>query len=331
MGHPKRDIQVLSGDFSGLNTICRYTEYPASEKHISETKGCKELQDAFTDFWIDVLFNPSGVGISEETSNNCGNADFAFNIGGWPSYGGSLWCANGGAQEVAGAWTTYWQNYTGPVPDGVEEYWDAWLKALTISEVRSYGSALIAGDAMRDSIFPEGHVADNPSAWISMPDSGWSALVPVDFFLQKNDDVHDMVMGRISGFHLAGGNVGTAQDQMTPLSQPYRISGAQTFFTNEDSNFVPLIQEFYPKPNSPNTMVGGTEYNHISSDEFGPLKDDHSTLCPALYSHAERTEKCVSVQEAVWGTETLARLESIKEAVDPEGLFQCQKCVGFKE
>ena len=33
---------------------------------------------------------------------------------------------------------------------------------------------------------------------------------------------------------------------------------------------------------------------------------------------------------AMWGTDGLAKLEAIKAKVDPQGLFQCQKCVGFK-
>ena len=65
-------------------------------------------------------------------------------------------------------------------------------------------------------------------------------------------------------------------------------------------------------------------------DAFGPLKDDHSAYCPGDLTHAEREEQCVSVQEHVWGTDGLARLEAIKAKVDPQGLFQCQKCVGFK-
>ena len=34
--------------------------------------------------------------------------------------------------------------------------------------------------------------------------------------------------------------------------------------------------------------------------------------------------------EHAWGTDGLAKLEAIKAKVDPQGLFQCQKCVGFK-
>ena len=47
-------------------------------------------------------------------------------------------------------------------------------------------------------------------------------------------------------------------------------------------------------------------------------------------THAKRQKKCVSVQEHVWGTDGLAKLEAIKAKLDPQGLFQCQKCVGFK-
>ena len=77
-------------------------------------------------------------------------------------------------------------------------------------------------------------------------------------------------------------------------------------------------------------ILGGAEYNHIKQDEYGPLKSDHSALCPAGLTHAEREEQCVSVQEHTWGTDGLAKLEAIKAKVDPQGLFQCQKCVGFK-
>ena len=90
------------------------------------------------------------------------------------------------------------------------------------------------------------------------------------------------------------------------------------------------MSAFYPEAPE-GKLLGGAEYNHIGSDEFGPLKDDHSTYCPSdLITHAEREQMCVSVQEHTWGTDGLAKLEAIKAKVDPQGLFQCPKCVGFK-
>ena len=46
----------------------------------------------------------------------------------------------------------------------------------------------------------------------------------------------------------------------------------------------------------------------VLTQEFGPLKADHSIFCPEHFTHAEREEKCVSVQENVWGTDGLAKL-----------------------
>jgi len=86
---------------------------------------------------------------------------------------------------------------------------------------------------------------------------------------------------------------------------------------------------FYPEAPE-GKLIGGAEYNHIGSDSFGPLKDDHSAYCPDDLTHAQREEQCVSLQEHVWGTDGLAKLEAIKVKLDPQGIFQCQKCVGFK-
>jgi hypothetical protein len=42
----------------------------------------------------------------------------------------------------------------------------------------------------------------------------------------------------------------------------------------------------------------------------------------------ERGEKCISFQEAIYGTERLARLEAIKKAIDPQFMFNCANCIG---
>ncbi len=93
--------------------------------------------------------------------------------------------------------------------------------------------------------------------------------------------------------------------------------------------WFPKVAAFYPEAPE-GKLLGGAEYNHIGSDSFGPLKDDLSAYCPGDLTHAKREKKCVSVQEHVWGTDGLAKLQAIKAKVDPQGLFQCQKCVGFK-
>merc|ERR1719222_1737683 len=61
---------------------------------------------------------------------------------------------------------------------------------------------------------------------------------------------------------------------------------------------------------------------------MGPLKDDWTKPCPPEWTQQERDEKCVSIQEAIYGTKTLQRLEAIKEALDPNYIFDCTGCIG---
>ena len=71
-----------------------------------------------------------------------------------------------------------------------------------------------------------------------------------------------------------------------------------------------------------------SQANHASINTRGPLKDDWSKGCPLDWSKEERDEKCVSLQEAIWGTKVLQRLEEIKLKVDPHFMFNCNGCVG---
>merc|ERR1712084_204216 len=57
-------------------------------------------------------------------------------------------------------------------------------------------------------------------------------------------------------------------------------------------------------------------------------KNDWTKPCPLEWTTAERDEKCISLQEAIWGTKLLRRLEKIKEEIDPNYMFDCYGCVG---
>merc|ERR1719464_404646 len=71
--------------------------------------------------------------------------------------------------------------------------------------------------------------------------------------------------------------------------------------------------------------------NHLGPYFYGPLKDDPTKPCPTFdLTSLEADSMCHSAQEAVWGTNTLERLESIKTAVDPKRMFNCFHCVGNK-
>jgi hypothetical protein len=285
--------------------------------------GCREVQHAFTDFWIDLLYNSSAIGVPEEVSLNCGQTSLLYMINDF-----TIICHDKDkSSSIEDAWATYWESYTGPVPAGMDM--DEWASSALVfsDQFKSLAANEIQKIINDDTDIPEGHIPDSPTPLTLGNVVGWSALVPVDFFLQKNEAVHLMVSG--GDFHVAGGHVGKLHDQMTALSDIYRISGAQHVL-------IPLAPILFPKvtafhPSAPEgKILGGTEYNHVNRDEFGPLKSDHSKLCPVTLTHAEKEEQCLSLQEGVWGTDGLARLEAIKAKIDPQGLFQCQKCVGFK-
>ena len=56
-------------------------------------------------------------------------------------------------------------------------------------------------------------------------------------------------------------------------------------------------------------------------NDYGPLKSDWTKPCPFDWSKEEKLDKCISFQEAVWGTELLSRLETIQSGLDPKSLF----------
>ena len=97
---------------------------------------------------------------------------------------------------------------------------------------------------------------------------------------------------------------------------------------DEEANFwgnlFPKMFDISDKSNFP--PVFGS--NHAGFLTTGPLKEDWTKPCPREWTFKERSEKCISFQEAIYGTETLARLEAIKKAVDPQFIFNCTNCVG---
>lgn len=105
--------------------------------------------------------------------------------------------------------------------------------------------------------------------------------------------------------------------------------------------------------------------NHRSPYARGPLKSDWTKACPMSWSPNERDEQCefilishaprlvsncvrshtycsinhihlieylshtgISLQECMYGTKLLKRLEEIKKSIDPNNMFSCKYCVG---
>lgn len=180
---------------------------------------------------------------------------------------------------------------------------------------------------------PFGRVPDNPAPTVgSQIDGGMCLTVPIEWLIQKNKDVYLFLKYYLSAAHMIGGLGMKAHDGMTSVPEHQRSGGIQVAIaeTEHAFNLAKSMRKFR-KP----ITVGGEkvfppekEYNHISPSSFGPLKTDWNTLCPRSLSEGQKRERCVSLQEAVWGKAVLTRLENIKKKVDPKGVFKCHRCVG---
>ena len=169
------------------------------------------------------------------------------------------------------------------------------------------------------------------------PYSGWcSAQVPHSFLAagRENKSIENLLIETFlvnSGFggHVTGGDVSVAHDQMNAVPITERQSG----FASADLAGLPTdLQEQLLKVFLNETIAKGenfpgiTEFNHICSDSHGPLKSDMTKPCNLEYSEDKKDKLCYSMQESVWGIEGTKKLQKIKDAVDPDGVFSCYGC-----
>lgn len=173
--------------------------------------------------------------------------------------------------------------------------------------------------------YPENYVVD------------WTALVPVEWlYLDRGiPTLLALVKGGLGGpsTYVLGGQLAVSDDGLTSVPDFQRKAGFMLFLIGGESveSFLRgTFEEYIGGNSSTKAFPGGSEYLHISPIAYGPLKDDWTKACPDSLSDFEKAKKCLSLQESVWGTEQLAKLEEVKEKADPEHLFQCFDCVGFK-
>ncbi|KAL7550591.1 hypothetical protein ACHAWF_013811 [Thalassiosira exigua] len=127
---------------------------------------------------------------------------------------------------------------------------------------------------------------------------------------------------------MLGGKTATSHDGTAAIPQAQRDAAHTVAVSLDLANELLALMH---GENSGYGYPGGQQYNHIAPREMGPQKDDWTKACPPNESDDVRADKCLSLQEGVWGAEGLARLEAVKAAVDPNSLFMCYKCVGYTE
>jgi len=139
-----------------------------------------------------------------------------------------------------------------------------------------------------------------------------------------------------NGYRAFGGRTPATSDQANGLSQAHRDGGYMVTFAHtsipgvpfpsiDDSFFTDLFPKMFDTSDGFPGFIGS---NHVGPNTMGPMKEDWTKACPLEWTEEERDEKCISQQEAIYGTKLLERLEAIKEAVDPNYMFDCNKCIG---
>jgi hypothetical protein len=176
-----------------------------------------------------------------------------------------------------------------------------------------------------------GQVKDYPIPSLgSISSASLNLLIPQKFIDENFETVLEEEFWWFAGssFYLAfGSGTVSASDQANSLGAAHRTAGLKRVDIPASLFYSDYFGQYYDlsdKSNFPSFQGS----NHIGAEHMGPLKDDWTKACPDEWTMEERDDKCVSIQETIYGTKTLARLEAIKEAVDPNYIFDCFGCIG---
>jgi len=282
----------------------------------------------FLFFVVDFLFNPSKLNVDEATSNLCGSP--STNSLDFTNKNMALFCYDDSASVFQEAWVAKVRNTADF--DFISEDLE---KLLLLTPVDNYSEAWLA--YLNIPSGPTDYVSDIPTAAL-IPDfglGGWcSAQLPLKWLQEANDDVFEVLAKSPQPSHLTGGNVAFAQDQMTAVPQTERLSGfSSTTLLIFDQDFLEQLLSSFLKDTVDNggSFPGITEFNHMCANSATPLRKNMTAFCPSTYTDEQKEKECYSIQEGVWGVDTLKKLENIKYAIDPNNVFDCYPCVKPKK
>ena len=186
-------------------------------------------------------------------------------------------------------------------------------KSFTETETVSMG---------QDSRFP-GKVVDIHAPNLT-PQPTALALIPQSWIDESEENLVSSV-DWMGVYYSHGVATASFSDQVNSLSQSQRDAALMALFPDEHDLWSNLFPKMYANQISDKTKFPSVfNANHAGPLLIGPLKEDK----PWEWTLEERKEKCISSQEAIYGTELLKRLEAIKMAVDPNFMFNCHDCIG---
>ena len=281
-----------------------------------------EVKDAiylfFESFRLRWVLAPDTLNVSQAESDACGMAD-ATGMHALVCYGDEAY------ETLVGKWESFANDYYDPTVYGGVSLDDTLACPGTREGTWS--------DTMKYPGGPyQGQVGDMPlPTFPSIAGSGntVNVLYTKSYIDENFEDLIsqiEFIYGGASMYLAFGSGTASASDQANSLSDAHR-QAAFKLRLPADYFYGSLFAIIYNTTDA-DSFPSFQGANHVGNTYFGPLREDWTQACPADLTQKERGEKCVSIQETLWGTETLARLESIKEAIDPNYMFDCEGCVG---
>merc|ERR1712176_312079 len=172
---------------------------------------------------------------------------------------------------------------------------------------------------------------------------GYNIEIPAKMIEEKSDFVKELMHDCME--HTWGRNASIYSDGMDSMNKLFRESffncqlslgagNSSTYYELDDyySKIQSKVMEYVDDDDKKNNIFPGfQEKNHVQGNSPSPLKDDWTKVCPHNLSTKDRQEKCMSIQETIWGTENMERLEKIKKSIDPNSMFQVYIGIGQKD
>eukprot|EP00438_Fugacium_kawagutii_P002958 Skav219512 [mRNA] locus=scaffold3561:122719:124776:+ [translate_table: standard] len=307
-------------------------------------------QDMVRFLWLNFVrdfFHPKGEVPWKDDSKFCGTSTLNLDIF---LGGGSIYCHG---ETAVYSFIGVWQSFVAGYEDSLIA---VGLNQEDVAELQAVDGGIFAYTLTADW-YPALLITHPSAPWpaymnqfpTQIPDSpppatypdtypvDWNVLMPVEWlYLDRGiPTLLTLVKEGLAGpaTYILGGQTAVSDDGLTSLPDFQRKAGFMVFLEGGEvgeSFLRGTFEEYIGGNSSTKSFPGGSGYNHISATAYGPLRDDWTKGCPDSFSDFEKAEKCLSLQESVWGTEQLAQLEEVKEKADPTHLFQCFDCVGFK-
>ena len=289
---------------------------------IGRSEEATEFVLRWIEFVLRFFFDPASINVTESASNSCSSPD----AGGF--FGGQFICFDGAGDVMKAAWESFLF---------LDDFLD-FLEGETLPEyffVRNFDSWAHVGVELGEGTkTPDGRLSDegpSPHVYNTFGGNNQYMMVPEDILITKRDEMVTMIFEcMVAGtcgsatMYIMGGEIPAADDGMNSLP-PHRRHGAFLFTVNDPTTRTKFNRFFNGISEGEvwtgESFPGNICHNHASLDFPTPLKEDWALLCDPSWTKEEKEEKCMSYQEASWGTDILKKLNRIHTSVDPDHLF----------